>query len=402
MSIPNHYSASLSVLDMKMAVAIPPGGNWKNIPTTIPSKRLEGIRESYKNGGGSRSTYYGRLRTDAPAYTINTNFNRPGNGCHLHYDFSGGQHRVISQREAARLQSFPDNFIFLGNRGSVNNQIGNAVPPLLAYQIALNFPIRGSYVDLFAGAGGLSLGFKWAGWEPLVANDIDASFLETYKNNIHENVVHGDIRNKDIFATLVNNVNAFRRKSDAPVIVLGGPPCQGFSTAGNRRSMEDERNQLFYEYKAFLEEVKPAAFLFENVPGLTNMDKGRVFEMVKAELSSSIDGELVSWILHADEYGIPQRRKRIVLVGTNSLDIKIVPPTAITAYSKDQSSFLPSTITVEEAIGDLPPLAAGEDGSTKDYMCEPRNYYQKLMRGIVSPSQYIQWAKEKTKVNLAP
>jgi DNA (cytosine-5)-methyltransferase 1 len=395
MSIPNHYSASLSVLDLKMAVAIPPGGNWKNIPTSIPSKRLEGIRESYKNGGGSRSTYYGRLMANAPAYTINTNFNRPGNGCHLHYDFAKGQHRVISQREAARLQSFPDNFVFWGNRGSVNNQIGNAVPPLLAYQIALNFPMHGSYVDLFSGAGGLSLGFKWAGWEPLVANDIDASFLETYKNNIHTNVVHGDIRNKDVFSALVNNVNIFREKSDAPVIVLGGPPCQGFSTAGNRRSMDDERNQLFYEYKAFLEEIKPNAFLFENVPGLTNMDKGRVFEMVKAELSSTVDGELTSWILHTEEYGIPQRRKRIVLIGTNSLSFKIDPPKAITAYSRNQMSFLPLTTTVEEAIGDLPPLLAGEDGSEKDYLMEPQNHYQKLMRGRIFPNKYIEWVKGK-------
>ena len=113
--IPNHYSARLSELDLAMAIHIPPGGNWKNIPTSIPSQRLAQIRESYAKGGGSRSTYYGRLRPDAPAYTINTYFGRPGNGCHLHYDYAGGQHRVISQREAARLQSFPDDFVFLGS-----------------------------------------------------------------------------------------------------------------------------------------------------------------------------------------------------------------------------------------------------------------------------------------------
>ncbi len=82
--IPNHYSARLSELDLAMAIHIPPGGNWKNIPTSIPSQRLAQIRESYAKGGGSRSTYYGRLRPDAPAYTINTYFGRPGNGCHLH------------------------------------------------------------------------------------------------------------------------------------------------------------------------------------------------------------------------------------------------------------------------------------------------------------------------------
>jgi len=68
--IPNHYSARLSELDLAMAIHIPPGGHWKNIPTSIPSQRLAQIRESYAKGGGSRSTYYGRLRPDAPAYTI--------------------------------------------------------------------------------------------------------------------------------------------------------------------------------------------------------------------------------------------------------------------------------------------------------------------------------------------
>ena len=100
----NHYASSLSELDMQVIKCVPPGGNWKNIPESVPSKRLAQIRESYKAGKGSRSTYYGRLRPDMPAYTINTYFNRPGNGCHMHYD----QDRTISQREAARFQSFPD------------------------------------------------------------------------------------------------------------------------------------------------------------------------------------------------------------------------------------------------------------------------------------------------------
>lgn len=395
MTIPNHYSATLSALDLRMAVKIPPGGNWKNIPVDIPSQRLEQIRTSYKNGGGSRSTYYGRLRPDAPSYTISTNFNRPGNGCHLHYDYLGGQHRVISQREAARLQSFPDDFIFLGNKGSINNQIGNAVPPFLAYQIALQFPVTGEYVDLFAGAGGLSLGFKWAGWTPLVANDVEKSFLETYKNNIDENVVLGDIRDKAVFANLVNLVKKKRRSTSTPLIVLGGPPCQGFSTAGNRRTMDDDRNRLFYEYKAFLEEIRPDAFLFENVPGLANMEGGRVFETVRSELSSAISGELDSWIIHAEEYGVPQRRKRIILIGYNTSNFRISQPNPVTAYKSRQFTMLPTSITVEDAISDLPRLESGEDGSDKDYVCDPKNPYQSLMRGEITPNDYLNWLSDR-------
>ena len=93
---------------MRMVVAIPSGGNWKNIPLDVPSKRVEGIRLS-----GGRTTYYGRLRWDYPAYTIATYFNRPGNGCNIHPDDASAnipQHRLISFREAARIQSFPDNF----------------------------------------------------------------------------------------------------------------------------------------------------------------------------------------------------------------------------------------------------------------------------------------------------
>src|SRR5688572_12906421 len=95
--IPNHFSPALSELDLTIARAVPPGGNWKNIPESVPSQRLKQIRESFAAGEGSRSTYYGRLRPDAPSYTISTYISRPGNGCHIHYDYNGGQHRVLSQ-----------------------------------------------------------------------------------------------------------------------------------------------------------------------------------------------------------------------------------------------------------------------------------------------------------------
>ena len=170
---------------MAIVHSVPPGGNWKNIPLSIPSKRIEQIRESYAQGKGSRSTYYGRLLNNMPSYTMNTYFNRPGNGCHIHYE----QNRVLSQREAARLQSFPDSFDFSGSMGAINTQIGNAVPPLLSFQIAeiltKKLGSKGCYIDLFSGAGGLGLGFKWAGWESKLANDIEPKYLETFGRHIH-------------------------------------------------------------------------------------------------------------------------------------------------------------------------------------------------------------------------
>lgn len=274
--IPNHVTARLSDLDMRMVKSVPQGGNWKDIPTDIPSKRLDQIRESFQRGEGSRSTYYGRLRRDHPAYTISTYFCRPGNGCHIHYD----QDRVLSQREAARIQSFPDSFEFLGSQGAINTQIGNAVPPLLAFQIARTLGQRGVFIDLFSGAGGMGLGFKWAGWEPILANDIHPTYLSTYARNVHDQVVVGSISDESIIARLL--AGAKRARADGrPFWVLGGPPCQGFSTAGNQRSMQDRRNHLVWDYVKFLEHAKPDGFVFENVTGLLNMDRGAVFASVR-------------------------------------------------------------------------------------------------------------------------
>lgn len=204
--IPNHKAAKLSELDMMIVNSVPPGGNWKNIPLDVPSKRIEQIRDSYAQGKGSRSTYYGRLLPDMPAYTINTYFNRPGNGCHIHYE----QDRVLSQREAARLQSFPDDFIFFGGQTAINTQIGNAVPPFLAFLIAKEIEKAigntGYYIDLFSGAGGLGLGFKWAGWTPLLANDIEEKYLQTYSNNVHKEVLCGSISDNETFSKIADKI----------------------------------------------------------------------------------------------------------------------------------------------------------------------------------------------------
>lgn len=395
--IPNHYTAKLSELDLKIARAVPPGGNWKDIPTSIPSQRLEQIRVSFAEGKGSRSTYYGRLHPDRPSYTINTYFNRPGNGCHLHYDYAGGQHRVLSEREAARLQSFPDDFTFKGSHASIHKQIGNAVPPLLAFQIAKTLPVTGQYVDLFSGAGGLSLGFKWAGWEPIVANDIDKSFLESYRHNIHPTVVCGDIRERAVFDSIVATVRK-ARKQGVPLLVIGGPPCQGFSTAGHRRTLDDRRNHLFQEFKSLVEAIKPDGFLFENVTGLLSMNKGAVYRMIQAELQI-LDNPLKPWVLRSAEYGIPQRRTRLFLLSLPKHWGVEKPPNSLTsAHSEDLLPWqIAPAVSVEAALSDLPVLSPGEDGSGKAYLSIPRSGYQKMMRGELSPDEFVRSLKERLK-----
>lgn len=389
--IPNHKCSKLSDLDIKIVESVPEGGNWKNIPLDIPSKRLEQIRESFAQGKGSRSTYYGRLKRDMPSYTINTYFNRPGNGCHIHFE----QNRVLSQREAARLQSFPDSHIFSGSMTAINNQIGNAVPPILAFQIAENLSKKlgkkGYFIDLFCGAGGLGLGFKLNGWTSGLASDIDKNCVETYKNNLHENVLLGDISDGEFFKKLVTAsllVKERAKKENAPFWILGGPPCQGFSTAGHKRTMDDERNHLFKHYNKLLSLVKPDGFVFENVAGLLSMQKGAVFEQVKKAFNENMKS-INAWLLHSEKYGVPQRRKRVFLVGFKEEEQVFYEPPQITSLPTEASNNYPNSVSVGEAISDLPPLEHNEDASHKEYLHPPINAYQKFMRGHISAINYL-------------
>ncbi|XAZ23411.1 DNA (cytosine-5-)-methyltransferase [Sinorhizobium sp. B11] len=380
--IPNHYTPALSCLDLDIVRAVPPGGNWKDIPESIPSKRLQQIRESFRRGEGSRSTYYGRMQPESPSHTISTYFNRPGNGSFVHYL----QDRMISQREAARLQTFPDSFEFYGSKSAVNKQIGNAVPPLLAFQIAKHLGEKGEFIDLFAGAGGLSLGFHWAGWQQVVGNDIDASALETYKKNLGGNTVLGDVESDDVFSEIVKYAKNTGQKHDTKRLVLGGPPCQGFSTAGNKRSMEDQRNHLFKRYADILTHVQPDGFLFENVQGLKSMEGGRVLQMVLATLEQAGYATSV-WTVKAEQFGVPQRRTRVIIAGTRAGTQPLFPPPPISAWGKSDM-LLPPPPTVVDAISDLPPLEPGTDGSSLDYFTPPNSPFQQLMRGVISPDEY--------------
>jgi DNA (cytosine-5)-methyltransferase 1 len=384
--IANHITAGLSPLDLQTIEHVPPGGNWKDIPPSVPSQRLEGIRASFARGEGSRSTYYGRLRWDAPSYTINTYYSRPGNGCHIH----PRDDRTLSAREAARLQSFPDAFQFVGSLSSVAKQIGNAVPPLLAYQVARSLGEPGAYIDLFCGAGGLSYGFKLAGWQPLVANDVDARFLDTYATNIHDNVVLGDIRRDDVRAELVRKAFEAREAAGkARFVILGGPPCQGFSTAGNRRSRADERNHLFRDYRRIVDALEPDGFVFENVSGLLNMEGGRVFAELVNTIGAGFD-ELADWVLHAEQHAIPQRRTRVFLVG-HAAGWEVDRPPAVSAWPPEVAADrgVCAAPTVADAIGDLPRLGPAHDGQELHYGRDATSAYQRVMRGMIGFAEYL-------------
>lgn len=390
--IPNHKSAKLSALDLQFARNVPPGGNWQNIPEDVPSARLVQIRESFAAGKGSRSTYYGRLRPDAPSYTIGTYYTRPGNGCFLHPDAS--QDRTISHREAARLQSFPDSFVFSGSQRAICQQIGNAVPPLLAMQVAEALGPSGDMVDVFAGCGGLSLGFKWQGWNTLAATDFDKFAVEVFKQNVSPLAIVGDMNDNAVIDHLVAATQD--RDATRPLALVGGPPCQGFSTGGKKRSETDVRNHLHARYSLLLKQMKPDIFVFENVLGLLSMSGGAFLQHIMTSFNEAgYDAQV--WKMNAAEFGVPQRRIRVVIVGVRRGNGML--PSKPTEWCSLVSGGLlgeATAVTVSEAISDLPPLAAGEDGSGLQYFHPAAsNSYQELMRGDVSPATYLSGARSR-------
>lgn len=164
-------------------------------------------------------------------------------------------------------------------------------------------------LDLFAGAGGMSYGFKMAGYENIGAVEFDPDAAETYKNNIHKNIVIGDISS-------ISDQYIREHFSSADVI-LGGPPCQGFSN-GNRRQIEnDPRNKLFFEFMRFVRIIKPKYFVMENVPGLLTRDNGFAKKTILKIMSE--EGYKVSYkTLISSDYGVPQNRKRAFFIGSLS------------------------------------------------------------------------------------
>ena len=168
-------------------------------------------------------------------------------------------------------------------------------------------------ISLFSGSGGLDLGFLATGkFEVIFANDFNPQACETYAKNIGNHIVYEDIS----------------KLRNLPIadIIIGGPPCQGFSLANPSRTFEDPRNQLFNEYARIIKEVKPKLFLMENVSGMVTMEKGRVFEIIKKELSSC-GYTLYDKLLNSKDYGVPQSRRRMIIIGVrNDINKKFMFP----------------------------------------------------------------------------
>ncbi len=382
--IADHVAGALSDLDRDVVRHVRPGGNWRDLPSDFPSQRIEQIRRSAAAGEGSRSTYYGRLTWDRPSYTISTFFSRPGNGCFIHPTAD----RLLTIREAARLQSFPDDYKFAGPMRSRFIQVGNAVPPLLAYQLASIFD-QGSVVDLFSGCGGMSLGFELAGFESLAAADIDPHGNETFVQNRpgREAAIDLDLGDPAEHSVALKEIRK-RVGSSGVDVLVGGPPCQGFSTAGNC-DPEDPRNRLVFSFVAAVAELKPRALMMENVAALLFRRGVHVLRSVVAELEAlGYDTSLA--IVHAEGYGVPQLRRRLFLTGTRGGArwpdpwCELRAPGHFRLQPHREGVERLSGHTVRDAIADLPMKTAPNLNADAGYGSDASSDYQRWVRGEIS------------------
>lgn len=196
-------------------------------------------------------------------------------------------------------------------------------------------------ISLFSGAGGMDLGFIQAGFQIVWANDFFREAVDSYKENIGNHIVFGDI-------TQISS----DKIPDNVDIVIGGFPCQGFSVANTKRSEDDKRNFLYLEMLRVIRDKKPKVFVAENVKGILSLSKGKVFEMIKKDFEML--GYTVDYsILNAANYGVPQNRERVIIIGNRLNKKNIFPKKTHTITSEKSSKKLKKAITTKEAIGFL-------------------------------------------------
>ena len=263
-----------------------------------------------------------------------------------------------------------------------------------------------TFIDLFGAPGGMSKGFQMAGFKPLGMLDIFEDGVNTYRKNFpkvsEKNAVLAD-------ASMPNIIKHFEKEtglkpSDIDVIV-GGPPCQGFSTIGrvkigslvktgkregtnsDPRFIDDPRNNLYKSFVKFVKHFKPKAVVMENVPGMMSYKDGDIASQIKNDLVKCGYKNTDYNVINAENFGVPQKRKRIIFLGTRSgKKISFPVPTHLKSDKNQQTiDSVKSPVTVGDAFGDLPKLRLPERGikvqdNPMEYISKPKNEFQKVMR----------------------
>lgn len=330
--VSNHIALQHSDIVVERYKLISEGGKLPP-PDQLP------IELRRKNFGNT----YKRLSRHRPALTM-----VPGNNA---FPIHPTLHRSLTPREAARIQTFPDHHIFVGDRRQQCILVGNAVPPRMAHALAesvlehhashadlkliprnnqnksvminQNKPdlknTKDGFIDLFCGAGGFTIGLTRAQWSPLQGADINPHAAASHLKNFP----HTPFSNSDLSDETVRSELAARFAGKEVGLIVGGPPCQGFSMFGKRRFVntqgydpkDDDRNKLVFAFTDMVKRIRPRWFMMENVPGLATLHAGEVLEALLAEFKSLGYANAEWRILNAADYGVPQLRKRLVIIG---------------------------------------------------------------------------------------
>lgn len=237
-------------------------------------------------------------------------------------------------------------------------------------------------VDLFAGVGGLSYGFsKDSNFEIIAANEIMPNTAKAYELN-HKNV---KVYCKDIkdFG-IIDLKKDFNINTGEIDLIIGGPPCQAYSTIG-KRLIDDPRGKLFQDYYRVLKEINPKIFIFENVKGLLSVQNGELFKLI-INLFESIGYKIYYKILNSADFGVPQIRERIIIVGSKLHQEFRYPEQ--THYNIEDNNLcfnnnLKPYLTIADAISDLPFIKSNSESF--EYKTNPINEFQKLMRKNAPP-----------------
>ncbi|MGB0834753.1 MAG: DNA cytosine methyltransferase [Psychrobium sp.] len=231
------------------------------------------------------------------------------------------------------------------------------------------------FIDLFAGAGGLSLGLQRAGLTPILGVELNEDACNTYNSNLDHPCWQKDI-------TKLTGEELLTYTNEKPDLLAGGPPCQGFSTIG-KRDKKDERNNLVGDFIRIAGEIKPDFVLIENVLGMRDMDFVPHVEAALEDLGYTVK----HFILTSADYGVPQLRRRIIFLGSLN-SISVFKPTPIL----NESNY----VSVFDAIGDLPALEQGQKAF--DYTNEATTEFQKLMRNGCEVLQGHEASKHKSEL----
>ncbi len=221
-------------------------------------------------------------------------------------------------------------------------------------------------LDLFCGAGGFSCGLDMVkGFKTEVALDFEPSALNTFQKNFPETkCVCGDICDEKIKEEIVSA--CIERKVN---MIIGGPPCQGFSLKGKNLGLDDPRNFLFLEYVELVNRIKPEVFIIENVKNMISSGGGYFIKQIYNKFQD-LGYTLNHGILNAYDFGVPQTRERTIIIGTLKSDGITLPD----EYCKKRT-------TVRDAISDLAYLESGEGAVESDYLYPSQSDYQKKIRG---------------------